>query len=50
MLIEHDTVSKEVRVECDYCHRQWVFEEFEMILAPWPHVECPVCHQWISLF
>jgi len=50
MLIEHDTYSKEIRVECDGCYRQWLFDESEIILEPWPHVECPKCGEWIPLF
>ena len=50
MLIDHNTVTNEYIAECDKCHRQWEFESCELILAPWPHVECPVCGEWIAAF
>ena len=50
MLIDHDTATNEYRAECDACHRQWLFEDSEIILDPWPHFECPACGEWIPLF
>ena len=50
MIIEHDTYTGEIRAECEGCGRQWLFEECEVILSPYPHVECPVCGEWIPLF
>ena len=50
MFIDMDSVSNEYRVECDSCHRQWLFEGYELILEPWPHFECPHCGEWIPLF
>lgn len=50
MLIDHNTATNEYIAECDKCHRQWEFESCELILAPWPHFECPVCGEWIAAF
>ena len=50
MLIDHDTVDREIRAECPHCRRQWLFDEEEIWLEPWPHVECPACGEWIPLF
>lgn len=38
--------------ECPDCGRVWIIDEAEddIILKPWPHVECPICGGWISLF
>ena len=50
MFIDHDTAANEYRAECDNCHRQWLFEGYEIELQPYPHCTCPVCGQWIALF
>lgn len=50
MLIDHETDRDEWRLECDNCHRQWLFEGYELSLAPWPHGVCPACGQWIPAF
>ena len=50
MLIDHNTATNKYRAECDACHRQWLFEEYEVVLAPWPHCTCPACGAFISIF
>lgn len=50
MMLEYDTASDEYKVECDNCHRQWLYEGYELVLDPWPHFECPVCGEWIPVF
>ena len=46
MIIEHDSVTKEIRIECDNCNRSWIYQEDEIIMKPYPHVVCPVCNEW----
>lgn len=36
--------------ECENCHSEWLFESYEIILAPFPHFECPNCGEWIPVF
>ena len=50
MLIDHDTAAREIYAECPHCHREWLFDDGEVCLEPWPHVECPACGEWIPLF
>lgn len=50
MFIDHDTGSNEYTVECDSCHRLWIYDGCELILEPWPHFECPRCGAWIPAF
>ena len=50
MFIDHNTYENSYTVECDCCHKYWKFEGYELILEPWPHVECPNCGHWIAVF
>ena len=38
-------------VRCEHCGRIWEIEDNDpdVILAPWPHIECK-CGEWIPLF
>ena len=35
---------------CPVCFAVWEFDDWEVILMPWPHYECPDCGTWIPAF
>ena len=40
-------------IECEVCGTPYEIEDYndpDIILEPYPHIECPVCGEWISLF
>ena len=37
-------------VQCENCGSRWEVEDGDVILMPWPHIECPDCGEWIPLF
>ena len=39
-------------VTCPHCGTQYKIEKNDpdVILEPWPHVECQECGEWIPLF
>ncbi len=35
---------------CPKCDITWEFEDYEVILIPWPHFECPHCGHMFPAF
>ena len=50
MLVEHYPDTQETLVECDNCGRRYIIEDYEIVLEPFPHITCPECGEWISVF
>ena len=42
--------NNEIMRECPRCETVWIFNQSEVILEPWPHVECPKDGEWIPVF
>lgn len=37
-------------INCCGCGYQFVYDDAEICVDPWPHVDCPLCGTWVPLF
>lgn len=48
--MDYELAPNEEVVVCEECGAVIAYEPCDVVLKPWPHVDCCQCNSWIPLF